>query len=45
LQQDDIIKITAAKKNKLKIVQSPKREYFSLLRTKLNLGARGEKQK
>lgn len=42
LHQGDIISITKYKRHSLQIVQSPKRDYFELLRTKLYLGARGE---
>lgn len=41
LHQGDIISISKYKKHSLKIVQSPKRDYFELLRSKLYLGARG----
>lgn len=42
LHQGDIISVTKYKRHSLQIVQSPKRDYFELLRTKLFLGARGE---
>lgn len=41
LHQGDQISITKYKRHSLKVVQSPKRDYFELLRTKLYLGARG----
>lgn len=41
LQEGDIISIDSYKRHQLKVVQSPKRDYFELLRTKLHLGARG----
>jgi NAD+ kinase len=41
LHQGDKISITRYKRHSLKVVQSPKRDYFELLRTKLYLGARG----
>jgi NAD+ kinase len=42
LHQGDIISVTKYKRHSLQVVQSPKRDYFELLRTKLNLGIRGE---
>ena len=42
LHQNDIISIQKFKRHTLKLVQSQKRDYFELLRTKLNLGSRGE---
>ncbi|MGZ3695318.1 MAG: NAD(+)/NADH kinase [Bdellovibrionota bacterium] len=42
LHQGDKILITKYKRHSLLVVQSPKRDYFELLRTKLALGARGE---
>jgi NAD+ kinase len=42
LLQGDKILITKYKRHSLLVVQSPKRDYFELLRTKLQLGARGE---
>lgn len=42
LHQGDVISITKYKRHSVQIVQSPKRDYFELLRTKLNLGVRGE---
>lgn len=42
LHQGDIISVTKYKRHSLQLVQSPKRDYFELLRTKLYLGARGE---
>lgn len=41
LHQGDKISISKYKRHALKVVQSPKRDYFELLRTKLYLGARG----
>ena len=41
LHQGDKICITKYKRHTLKIVKSPNRDYFELLRTKLHLGARG----
>jgi NAD+ kinase len=41
LQEGDVISINQYKRHPLKVVQSPKREYFELLRSKLHLGARG----
>jgi len=41
LMQGDRIHITKYKRHNLKIIQSPKRDYFELLRTKLYMGARG----
>jgi NAD+ kinase len=42
LHLGDRISVTKYKKHSLKVVQSPKRDYFELLRTKLNLGIRGD---
>jgi NAD+ kinase len=42
LHQGDVISITKYRRHSLQVVQSPKRDYFELLRTKLKLGARGE---
>jgi NAD+ kinase len=42
LHQGDVISVTKYKRHSLQVVQSPKRDYFELLRTKLNLGIRGE---
>lgn len=42
LHLGDIVTVTKYKRHSVKIVQSPKRDYFELLRTKLYLGARGE---
>lgn len=42
LHQGDKILITKYKRHSLQVVQSPHRDYFELLRTKLQLGARGE---
>lgn len=42
LHQGDRISVTKYKRHSLQVVQSPKRDYFELLRTKLNLGIRGE---
>ncbi len=42
LHQGDRISITKYKRHSLLLVQSPKRDYFELLRSKLSLGARGE---
>lgn len=42
LHQGDEISVTKYKRHSLLVVQSPKRDYFELLRTKLNLGIRGE---
>lgn len=42
LHQGDKISITKYKRHTVMIVQSPNRDYFELLRTKLSLGARGE---
>jgi NAD+ kinase len=42
LHQGDVISVTKYKRHSLKVVQSPKRDYFELLRSKLNLGIRGE---
>ena len=42
LHQGDVISVTKYKRHSVMIVQSPKRDYFELLRTKLSLGARGE---
>jgi NAD+ kinase len=42
LHLGDVISITKYKRHAVKVVQSPKRDYFELLRTKLYLGARGE---
>jgi NAD+ kinase len=44
LNQGDKIFIKKFERHNLKIVQSPMRNYFSLLRSKLNLGARGEEK-
>ncbi len=38
LRNGDVIKISRFKKHKLKVVQSPSRDYFSILREKLNFG-------
>jgi len=42
LERGDKISITKYKRHSVMVVQSPKRDYFELLRTKLFLGARGE---
>lgn len=42
LHQGDVIRINRYKRHKLQIVQSPDRDYFELLRTKLSLGMRGD---
>jgi NAD+ kinase len=42
LHQGDVISVTKYKRHSLQVVQSPKRDYFELLRTKLSLGIRGE---
>jgi NAD+ kinase len=42
LHLGDIIRVTKYQRHAVKVVQSPKRDYFELLRTKLYLGARGE---
>jgi len=42
LHLGDIISVTKYKRHTVQVVQSPKRDYFELLRTKLYLGARGE---
>lgn len=42
LEKGDKISITKYKRHTVQVVQSPKRDYFELLRTKLYLGARGE---
>ena len=42
LHEKDVISVTKYKRHSVKVVQSPKRDYFELLRTKLYLGARGE---
>jgi NAD+ kinase len=42
LHLGDVITVTRYKRHTVKVVQSPKRDYFELLRTKLYLGARGE---
>lgn len=42
LHQGDKILITKYKRHSLLVVQSPRRDYFELLRTKLSLGSRGE---
>lgn len=42
LKEGDCIVISKYKRHHLKIIQSPKREYFELLRSKLSLGLRGE---
>jgi NAD+ kinase len=42
LEKGDKISITKYKRHSVQVVQSPKRDYFELLRTKLYLGARGE---
>lgn len=42
LKEGDTIVITKYKRHSLQVVQSPNREYFELLRTKLSLGLRGE---
>lgn len=41
LYQGDKISVTKYKRHSLQLVQSPKRDYFELLRSKLYLGARG----
>ena len=38
LRNGDIIRISRFKKHKLKVVQAPNRDYFSILREKLNFG-------
>lgn len=40
LQNGDSIQISRFKKHKIKIVKAPKRDYFSLLREKLNFGGK-----
>jgi NAD+ kinase len=40
LQLGDVIEITRFKKHKLKVVKAPNRDYFSLLREKLNFGGK-----
>ena len=40
LHQGDVISITKYKRHSLQLVQSPNRDYYELLRTKLNLGLR-----
>ena len=40
LKDGDLIRISRFKKHKLKIVKAPKRDYFSLLREKLNFGGK-----
>lgn len=42
LEKGDKVSITQYKRHSVQVVQSPKRDYFELLRTKLYLGARGE---
>jgi NAD+ kinase len=42
LHLGDVITVTKYKRHAVQVVQSPKRDYFELLRTKLYLGARGE---
>lgn len=42
LHEGDVISITKYKRHTVHIVQSPKRDYFELLRSKLYLGVRGE---
>ncbi len=42
LHEGDKISVTKYKRHSVQVVQSPKRDYFELLRTKLYLGARGE---
>ena len=42
LHLGDLITVTKYKRHTVQVVQSPKRDYFELLRTKLYLGARGE---
>lgn len=42
LHLGDVISVTKYKRHAVQVVQSPKRDYFELLRTKLYLGARGE---
>jgi len=43
LRENDVIIISKYKRHSLKLIPSPKREYFELLRSKLSLGLRGEK--
>ncbi len=40
LELGDVIEITRFKKHKLKVVKAPNRDYFSLLREKLNFGGK-----
>jgi NAD+ kinase len=40
LKDGDLIRVSRFKKHKLKIVTSPHRDYFSLLREKLNFGGK-----
>ena len=40
LKQGDVIQITRFKKHKLKVVKAPHRDYFSILREKLNFGGK-----
>jgi len=42
LEKGDKVSVTKYKRHSVQVVQSPKRDYFELLRTKLYLGARGE---
>jgi NAD+ kinase len=42
LHQGDVIRINKYQRHKLQVVRSPHRDYFELLRSKLNLGLRGE---
>lgn len=41
LYQGDVISISKYRRHSLKLVESPRRDYFELLRSKLYLGARG----
>jgi NAD+ kinase len=40
LKQGDVIQISRFKKHKLKVVKAPHRDYFSILREKLNFGGK-----
>jgi NAD kinase len=40
LKDGDLIRISRFKKHKLKIVTAPNRDYFSVLREKLNFGGK-----
>ena len=41
LKNGDLVQVTRFKKHRLKVVKAPNRDYFTLLREKLNFGGKG----